>query len=103
MSKINLTALSNTVVERDQAVITGDGFVNSVVPGWSNCEVNVVINEAMGANFCQLLITLNNQSQLKGKTRLYERYTADTDRWVSLAEDSPKGEQVYPVPLSDLP
>ena len=42
-------------------------------------------------------------SQLKGKIRLYERYNADTDRWVSLAEDSPKGEQVYPVPLSDLP
>jgi hypothetical protein len=42
-------------------------------------------------------------SQLKGKIRLYERYNADTDRWVSLAQDSPKGEQVYPVPLSDLP
>ncbi|MEC3908633.1 (S)-ureidoglycine aminohydrolase [Tamlana sp. 2201CG12-4] len=69
MNKINLTALSNTIVERDHAVITGDGFVNSVVPGWTNCEVNVVINEAMGANFCQLLITLNSQSQLKGKTQ----------------------------------
>jgi len=70
MSKIKLTALSNTVVERDHAVITGDGFVNSVVPGWTNCEVNVIINEAMGAKFCQLLITLNNQSELKGKTAL---------------------------------
>lgn len=70
MSEIKLTALSRTVVERDHAVITGDGFVNSVIPGWSNCEVNVVINQDMGANFCQLLITLNNQSQLKGKTNL---------------------------------
>ena len=68
MSKIKLTALSTTVVERDHAVITGDGFVNSAVPGWSNCEVNVVINEAMGANFCQLFITLQQDGELKGKT-----------------------------------
>lgn len=68
MNKIKLTAISNTVVERDHAVITGDGFVNSTVPGWTNCEVNVVINEAMGAKFCQLLVTLNNAGQLKGKT-----------------------------------
>jgi hypothetical protein len=42
-------------------------------------------------------------SRLKGKIKLYERYNADTDRWVSLAKDSPPGEQVYPVPLRDLP
>lgn len=68
MNTIKLTALSNTVVERDHALITGDGFVNSCVPGWTNCEVNVVINEAMGANFCQTLITLHHQGQLKGET-----------------------------------
>jgi hypothetical protein len=42
-------------------------------------------------------------SRLKGKIRLYERYNADADRWVSLAEGSPPGERVYPVPLRDLP
>ena len=42
-------------------------------------------------------------SRLKGKIKLYERYNADTDRWVSLAEGSPAGEWVYPVPLRDLP
>lgn len=68
MNKIKLTALSHTVVERDHAVITGDGFVNSTVPGWTDCEVNVIINEAMGAKFCQLLITLTSKARLKGKT-----------------------------------
>ncbi len=68
MSKIKLTALSTTVVERDHAVITGDGFVNSTVPGWTNCEVNVVINDAMGANFCQLLVTLDDDGKLTGTT-----------------------------------
>lgn len=68
MNKIKLTALSHTYVERDHAVITGDGFVNSAVPGWSNCEVNVVINEAMGAKFCQLLITMEKTGKLVGRT-----------------------------------
>ncbi|SFZ89350.1 (S)-ureidoglycine aminohydrolase [Flaviramulus basaltis] len=69
MNKIKLTSLSRSVVESDHAVITGDGFVNSKVPGWDNCEVNVVINEAMGANFCQLLITLKDTGKLEGKTK----------------------------------
>ncbi len=42
-------------------------------------------------------------TRVKSKLRLYERYNADADRWVSLAEDSPPGEHVYPVPLQDLP
>lgn len=68
MSQIKLTALSHSVVKCDHAVITGDGFVNSTVPGWTNCEVNVIINEAMGAQFCQLLITLAEGGELVGKT-----------------------------------
>lgn len=42
-------------------------------------------------------------NQLKSKIQLYDLYNADLDGWVSLAKDSPPGEQVYPVPLSDLP
>lgn len=69
MNKIKLTALSRTVVEADHAVITGDGFVNSAVPGWTNCEVNVIINEAMGANFAQMLITMESKGKLDGETQ----------------------------------
>lgn len=68
MNKIKLTSISNTVVTRNHALITGDGFVNSLIPGWKNCEVNVVINQAMGAEFCQLITTLQNNSLLKGQT-----------------------------------
>lgn len=103
MSKINLTALSNTIVERDHAIITGDGFVNSVVPGWTNCEVNVVINEAMGANFCQLLIHLNSQGQLKGETKLSQifLYLLEGSCDLSLAQTKSKlrkGSYVY-IPI----
>jgi len=31
--------------------------------------VNVLINEQMGANFCQTLITANKNAELKGKTK----------------------------------
>lgn len=65
---MKLTALSRTVVHPNHALITGDGFVNSIVPGWTDCIVNVVINEAMGADFCQQLVTLNPASILKGST-----------------------------------
>lgn len=41
--------------------------------------------------------------RLRSKVHLYERYNADNDRWISLAKDSPIGEQVYPVRLRDLP
>ncbi|MEM9329021.1 MAG: (S)-ureidoglycine aminohydrolase [Bacteroidota bacterium] len=69
---MKLTARSQTVVKQNYALITGDGFVNSVVPGWSNCVVNVVINEAMGADFCQQLVTLGPTSSLKGSTQVSE-------------------------------
>ncbi|ESQ15360.1 MAG: VWA domain-containing protein [Thiohalocapsa sp. PB-PSB1] len=42
-------------------------------------------------------------ARIKSKLQLYELYNADADRWVSLAAGSPVGEQVYPVPLRDLP
>ena len=42
-------------------------------------------------------------TRVKSKLRLYERYNADTERWVALADGSPPGEHVYPVPLHDLP
>ncbi len=69
MSKqIKLTSLSTTTVKSNYALITGDGFVNSKVPGWNDCTVNVVINEAMGAHFAQLRTILNPSSTLTGTT-----------------------------------
>ena len=65
---MKLTARSRTVVKQNHALITGDGFVNSTVPGWSGCTINVVINEAMGANFCQQLITMQADGVAKGQT-----------------------------------
>ena len=35
--------------------------------------------------------------------RYYERYNADADRWVSLAEGADARDDVYPVPLEMMP
>lgn len=54
---MEISALTRIVVKNNHSIIAPDGYINSKVPGWSNCTVNVIINEAMGANFCQTIIT----------------------------------------------
>ena len=66
---MKITAETRTVVKPNHAVITPDGYVNSVIPGWDNCEINVIISPEMGARFVQQLITLNSESQGSGETQ----------------------------------
>src|ERR1700712_2766773 len=66
---MEISALTRSVVKRNHAVIAPDGYINSNVPGWTNCTVNVIINEAMGAKLCQTLITAKNGCQLEGSTK----------------------------------
>ena len=40
---------------------------------------------------------------LNTKLRHYQRYNADVDRWVALANDSDARDNVYPVPLEMMP
>ena len=41
--------------------------------------------------------------RLNTKLKYYQRYNADSDRWVSLAPGSDPRDHVYPVPLEALP
>ena len=66
---MEISALTRSVVKRNHAVIAPDGYINSNVPGWTHCIVNVIINEQMGANLCQTLITLNKNGKLVGETK----------------------------------
>ena len=66
---MEISALTRSVVKRNHAVISTDGYINSNVPGWENCTVNVILNEQMGANLCQVLITANKNSNVKGATK----------------------------------
>ena len=66
---MEISALTRSVVKRNHAVIAPDGYINSNVPGWTNCTVNVIINEQMGANLCQTLITAQRGCELKGSNK----------------------------------
>jgi (S)-ureidoglycine aminohydrolase len=66
---MEISALTRTVVRRNHAVIAPDGYINSNVPGWTNCKVNVIINEQMGARLCQTLITAGKDARLEGMTK----------------------------------
>jgi len=50
-------------------LISPDGYINSVVPGWNHCTVNVIINEQMGARLCQTIISFQKDGELSGLTR----------------------------------
>ncbi|GAB2966259.1 (S)-ureidoglycine aminohydrolase [Hymenobacter coalescens] len=65
---MEISALTRSVVKRNHAVIAPDGYINSNVPGWTDCTVNVIINEQMGARLCQTLVTLREGGQLTGRT-----------------------------------
>ena len=45
--------LTRNVVRRNYALITPDGHVPSVLPGWTNCTPCVLISSAMGARLAQ--------------------------------------------------
>lgn len=66
---MEISALTRSVVHRNHAVISPDGYINSKVPGWDACTVNVIINEQMGANLCQTLITAESECVLNGATK----------------------------------
>lgn len=65
---MEISALTRSVVKRNHAIIAPDGYINSNIPGWTNCTVNVIINEAMGAKFSQLFATLKSDGEIRGET-----------------------------------
>jgi (S)-ureidoglycine aminohydrolase len=66
---MEISALTRTVVNRTHALISTDGYVNSVVPGWTGCTVHVLISREMGARFTQTLATLQKDGLLSGATK----------------------------------
>ncbi|HEY6168675.1 MAG TPA: (S)-ureidoglycine aminohydrolase [Verrucomicrobiae bacterium] len=65
--------LTRNVLRRNYALITPDGHVPSVLPGWTKCTPHVLISSAMGARLVQLLVNLENGGRGHGET--------DSDEW----------------------
>lgn len=66
---MDISALTRSVVKSNHAVISPDGYINSNVPGWTGCTVNVILSEEMGARLCQTLITCRKDAVIEGVTK----------------------------------
>jgi (S)-ureidoglycine aminohydrolase len=101
---MEISALTRSVVKRNHAIIAPDGYINSVVPGWLNCTVNVIINEQMGARLAQTLITLREGGELKGRTEASQIFFYVVEGQVETTVGGPSrtlaaGQYVY-VPVA---
>lgn len=53
---------TRSVIKKDNyAVITPDGLVNNVVPGFEDCDVTILGSPRLGARFVDYLVTVKNQ------------------------------------------
>jgi (S)-ureidoglycine aminohydrolase len=71
LQKENMTdlfGLTRTVVRRRFAVLAPSGFGPGNLPGWEKATCQVLISPALGARFCQVLITLERDGQCLGNT-----------------------------------
>jgi (S)-ureidoglycine aminohydrolase len=59
---------TRNVIKRNYALITPDGHVPSVFPGWTDCTPIVLISAALGAGLSQFLISLDAKSAGTGET-----------------------------------
>jgi len=70
-----LFGFTRTVVKRNYALITPDGFVPSVLPGWKNVVAIVNISPVMnGPRFAQVQLTLDATSSGTGNTGALEHF-----------------------------
>ena len=61
--------LTRNVLKRNYALITPDGHVASVLPGWTDCTPHVLISETLGAGLSQYLIKMDVKSAATGDTQ----------------------------------
>ena len=60
--------LTRNIIKRNYALITPDGHVPSVLPGWTQCRPFILISSALGAGLSQYLIHLTENSVGVGGT-----------------------------------
>ena len=104
----DLFGFTRTVVKSRYALITPDGFVPSVVPGWKNAVVVVNISPAMsGPRFTQLHVTLAADGSGEGNigSSQYLIYVIEGAARLTLADKQHRleaGSYVYLPPGSDM-
>lgn len=60
--------LTRNIIKPNYALITPDGHVASVLPGWTNCTTHVILSAALGAGLSQYLFSFDPKSAGQGET-----------------------------------
>jgi (S)-ureidoglycine aminohydrolase len=76
--------LTRNVIRPTYALVTRDGYVASVLPGWRDATINVLISAAMGARFSQYLVTLHPGGAGAGETGDTEWFVYVVDGAITL-------------------
>jgi (S)-ureidoglycine aminohydrolase len=102
-----LFGATRNVVKKTYALLTPTGFVPSNLPGWENATCIVLISPAMGARFCQFLITLNKDGVGRGNTGKTEYFAYLLEGSASVTLDAKRhrleaGSFVYIPPGKDI-
>jgi (S)-ureidoglycine aminohydrolase len=102
-----LFGVTRNVVKKTYALLTPTGFVPSMLPGWENAVCIVLISPAMGAKFCQFLITLNKDGVGRGNTGKTEYFVYVLEGTASVTLDAKRhrldsGSFVYIPPGKDI-
>ncbi|HZQ47627.1 MAG TPA: cupin domain-containing protein, partial [Verrucomicrobiae bacterium] len=102
-----LFGATRNVVKQSYALLTPNGFVPSYLPGWENAVCVVLISPAMGAKFCQFLITLNKDGVGRGNTGKTEYFVYVLEGGASVMLDAKRhrmeaGSFVYIPPGKDI-
>ena len=102
-----LFGATRNVVKSSYALLTPSGFVPSFLPGWENATCIVLISPAMGARFCQYLITFGKEGQGRGNTGRTEYFVYLIEGSASVTLDAKRhrmeaGSYAYIPPGKDL-
>ena len=103
----NLFGATRNVVTTRYALLTPAGFVASNLPGWDNAATVVMISPAMGAAFCQYLITLAGDGTGRGNTGRMEYFAYVVEGSAGVTVDEKKhrleaGSYAYIPPGKDM-
>jgi (S)-ureidoglycine aminohydrolase len=103
----DLFGFSRSVIKDRYALLTPSGFVPSALPGWQKAVCNVLISPAMGARFCQVLVTLEVEGQCLGNTGRNQYFVYVLEGHCSITLDDrrhrlEKGSYVYLPTTKDV-
>lgn len=98
---------TRTVVRNRHALLAPQGSVASSLPGWEHASVVVLVSPAMGARFCQLLITLEKEGLGRGNTGKTEFFVYVLEGTPSVTLDAKRnrleaGSFIYIPPNKDI-